>query len=125
MADAEREKRTIKTSDGFFEVSADGCGGVYVSMYDSGGGHAEAFLCDREVKELCAALRMSLEEAQAALPEGPAFERDEYLRVVAMSAADAMRFMERDDEPDDLGPAEPSRYRAGARVWGFRCRKKK
>ena len=36
-----------------------------------------------------------------------------------MSAAAARRFIERDDDPVDLGPADPTRYGDGARVWGF------
>jgi len=120
---AKFEERKIPIKNGEFLVVANHEGNVYLYLRD-GKNTAGTFLGDHEIKELCAALRMSLEEAQAALPEGPAFERDEYLRVVAMSAADALRFMERDDAPDDLGPAEASRYRAGARVWGFKLRGK-
>jgi hypothetical protein len=42
-----------------------------------------------------------------------------YLQIVAPSAALAQRFMQRKEEPVDLGPADPQRYTPGARVWGF------
>jgi hypothetical protein len=121
---AKFEQRKIPIQEGSLEIVAKCNGGVRL-LVSQGDDFAGVDLTGNEVKELCAALRMSLEEAQAALPEGPAFERDEYLRVVATSAVRAMQFMERDDEPEDLGPAEASRYRAGARVWGFKLRGKK
>ena len=47
-------------------------------------------------------------------------ERDEYLRVVSMSAESAKAFFGRDDDPVDLGPPrDAGRYKPGARVWGF------
>jgi hypothetical protein len=49
-------------------------------------------------------------------------ERDEFLRVVALSAQAAQAFAGRKDEPEDLGPpVYPDRYAPGARVWGFRA----
>jgi len=44
----------------------------------------------------------------------------EHLIVVATDADAAMRFAGRSDRPVDLGPpADPSRYKPGARRWGF------
>lgn len=55
-------------------------------------------------------------------PAAPAFERDEFLRVVALSPQAAQAFAGREDEPEDLGPpVYPDRYAPGARVWGFRA----
>ena len=42
-----------------------------------------------------------------------------YMRVVAMSADAAKQLVDVADDPVDLGPADPTRYREGARVWGF------
>jgi hypothetical protein len=50
-------------------------------------------------------------------------EPDLYMRVVAMSADAAKEMIDSDVDPVDLGPADPDRYRAGARVWGFASRK--
>lgn len=50
----------------------------------------------------------------------PTIEHDEYIRIVAMSPERAKELFSRTDEPTDLGPADPSRYREGARVYGFR-----
>lgn len=47
------------------------------------------------------------------------FEHDLYLRVVSMDAASAKAFFGREDEPVDLGPADATRYKDGARVFGF------
>lgn len=45
---------------------------------------------------------------------------DDYVIVVATDASAAMRFFGRSDQPVDLGPPlDPSRYRPGARRWGF------
>lgn len=50
-------------------------------------------------------------------------EFDLYARVVAMTARDAMSFWGgHDGEPFDLGPADETRYKEGARVWGFPSR---
>lgn len=47
-------------------------------------------------------------------------EHDRYMVVVATDASAAMRFAMRDDVPADLGPpADPARYKPGARRWGF------
>jgi hypothetical protein len=75
-----------------------------------------------EVRELCAALRMASEESQAELDTGPAFARSACIEVVAMSAREAAEFIGRTDAPGDLGPADGTRYREGARVWGFRIK---
>lgn len=51
----------------------------------------------------------------------PPHEPADYVVVVATDAAAAMRFFGRTDQPVDLGPPlDPSRYRPGARRWGFR-----
>lgn len=50
-------------------------------------------------------------------------EHDLYMRVVSMSAEAAMKFAGITTRPVDLGPADPDRYRPGARVWGFPSRK--
>ena len=47
-----------------------------------------------------------------------------YLEVVSLSAESAKTFIGRTDEPVDLGPADPKRYREGSRVWGFPFPKK-
>jgi hypothetical protein len=49
-------------------------------------------------------------------------EHDLYLRVVSMTAESAKAFIGRNDDPVDLGPANPERYREGARIWGFLSR---
>jgi hypothetical protein len=46
-----------------------------------------------------------------------------YARVVAMSALEARTFWGGDVEPFDLGPADATRYKDGARVWGFPSRR--
>jgi hypothetical protein len=46
-------------------------------------------------------------------------EQDLYLVVVSTTAAWAKEFFGRTDEPTDLGPADPRRYKEGAREWGF------
>jgi hypothetical protein len=109
----------LKTEEGtLFQVQANN---GEVGMLIRDGSITQAFLLtSSEVGELCASLRMALEEAQAALSTGPEFEHDEYLRVVALSAHAAKLFLGRNDEPVDLGPADVSRYRVGARVWGFK-----
>jgi len=49
-------------------------------------------------------------------------EYDDFLQVIAMSAARAKAFLGRYDEPTDLGPApEDGRWKPGARVYGFHC----
>lgn len=48
------------------------------------------------------------------------FEHDRYLQVVAMNAREARRFAGRIDKPIYLGHADPTRYKFGARVYGFR-----
>lgn len=51
------------------------------------------------------------------------YEHVDFLRVVAMSAERAREFIGgryAKQEPLDLGPADPDRYKPGARVWGFR-----
>ena len=50
-------------------------------------------------------------------------EYDLYARVVAMSARDARTFWGGDVDPFDLGPADETRYKHGARVWGFPSRR--
>lgn len=55
----------------------------------------------------------------AGAESGTRVEPDRYLRVVAMSAEAAKRFFGTGIEPTDLGPADPERYRLGARVFGF------
>jgi hypothetical protein len=51
------------------------------------------------------------------IPHEPA----EYVVVVATDAEAAMRFFGRSDRPVNLGPpANPERYKPGARRWGFR-----
>ncbi len=49
-------------------------------------------------------------------------ERDEYLRVITITAAQAKAFFGRTDEPVDLGrpTVRTERYAPNARVWGFR-----
>jgi hypothetical protein len=118
MTEFKTHKVVLKNGE-VFEVNGTETGHVHVAYYFDGGG-GSLTLDPAETQDLSEALLTALEEAQAALPEGPAFEFDEYLRVVSMYAEDAKRFMERDDEPEDLGPADASRYRAGARVWGFK-----
>jgi len=49
-------------------------------------------------------------------------EYDLYLRVVSMGAPSAKAFIGEQREPVDLGPADPERYKPGARVWGFTSR---
>ncbi len=51
-----------------------------------------------------------------------AIELDLYLRVIDMSAADAQKFIGTDQTPVDLGPADPRRFKRGARIWGFPTR---
>lgn len=54
---------------------------------------------------------------------GLVYEPDLYMRVVALDAASARAFVgEPSGEPLDLGPASPSKYKDGARVWGFLSR---
>jgi hypothetical protein len=54
---------------------------------------------------------------------GATIEYDLYARVVAMTPGDALRFWgTQDGDPVDLGPANPERYKDGARVWGFPSR---
>lgn len=48
------------------------------------------------------------------------FEHDKYLIVVAMNATAAKRFAGRNDKPVYLGQADPTRYKFGARKYGFR-----
>jgi hypothetical protein len=55
-------------------------------------------------------------------PEAPQMEHDLYMRVVSMDAESAMSFAGISARPVDLGPADPERYRDGARVWGFPSR---
>jgi len=50
--------------------------------------------------------------------ENPRLEFAEYLRVAALTPADAKRFLDRTDEPVDLGP-DP-RSQTGVRIFGFR-----
>ena len=50
-------------------------------------------------------------------------EKDLYMRVVSADARSAKAFVDTELEPVDLGPADPSRYRSGMRVWGFLSRK--
>ena len=50
-------------------------------------------------------------------------EYDDFLRVIALSAEAAKAWIGgayARQEPLDLGPADPERYKVGARVWGFR-----
>lgn len=50
---------------------------------------------------------------------GEEMEYDDYVRVVDMSAEHALAFWGAppDTRIEDGGPADPTRYRAGARVW--------
>lgn len=57
---------------------------------------------------------------EAARLTGSSMVKDEFLQVVAMSAQAAKDFFGLVEDPTDLGPADPSRYRKGARVWGFK-----
>ncbi len=50
-------------------------------------------------------------------------EHDLYMRVVSLDAESAMSFAGINKRPVDLGPADPDRYKDGARVWGFPSRK--
>jgi hypothetical protein len=50
-------------------------------------------------------------------------ERDAFVQVVSMSAEKARAFIGgryANQAPLDLGPADPERYKPGARIWGFR-----
>ncbi len=49
----------------------------------------------------------------------PAFERDLFIRYVTMSEASAWEFLGRDNTAlvVDRGPADPQRYKPGARVF--------
>lgn len=115
------EERIIRTSDeSVVSVTAHDTGAV--SLRVSVDYAVSCLLTANEVREVCAALRMASEEAQSKLSTGPDFEKDEFIRVVAMSASDAQRFIGRDDSPADLGPAEATRYREEARVWGFKVK---
>lgn len=50
------------------------------------------------------------------------FEKDLYMRVIDKDAASAKAFIGTTRDPVDLGPADPKRYMAGLRVWGFTSR---
>jgi hypothetical protein len=121
-------KQKITLVDGeVFEVNGTETGDVHVEYYLDGG-KGSLTLNPAETQDLYEALRMALEEAQAALPKGPVFERDDYLRVVAMSAGEAVQFLGMTHpfrKPIDLGPADSTRYCAGARVWGFKFNARK
>lgn len=49
-------------------------------------------------------------------------EKDLYMRVVALDAESAKAFVDVRSQPVDLGPADPTRYKDGFRVWGFPSR---
>lgn len=54
---------------------------------------------------------------------GEQIELDLYMRVVAMTSEEAVLFVGGGaTSPVDLGPASSSRFKDGARVWGFPSR---
>jgi hypothetical protein len=53
---------------------------------------------------------------------GLTYEPDLYMRVVDFTAERAKEFIGSHQAPVDLGPADPKRYKDGARVWGFPSR---
>ena len=52
------------------------------------------------------------------MSDGTEYEREDYVQCVAMDARSALRFFGWDDgRAVDAGPADPARYKPGARVW--------